>query len=98
MSSFRPIDDWPLILCGPMLRRVTRDEVCVFVALRDPARVTLQLFDAAGTLLADRSPHPHPTLPIGRQLHVTVAVHRPLLGTDQIMAFPLYTFRCRRSG
>lgn len=36
----------PLVLAGPILRRVTNVEVNVWIALRDARDVTLQLFDA----------------------------------------------------
>ena len=37
----------PLVLAGPILRRVTNVEVNVWLALRDARDVTLQLFDAS---------------------------------------------------
>jgi hypothetical protein len=37
----KPVADWPLHLCGPMLRRVTPESVSVFVALRHPRKVRL---------------------------------------------------------
>jgi hypothetical protein len=46
---------WPLILCGPMLRRVVPDLVSVFIALSSPAPVTLKvqtLADAARDTVA----------------------------------------------
>lgn len=48
MSGYaRPLDEWPAILCGPMLRRVTALSVTVFLAARWPYRLELALFDAA---------------------------------------------------
>ncbi|MEZ4475058.1 MAG: hypothetical protein R3F60_30555 [bacterium] len=35
----------PLVLCGPMVRRVTRETASVFVALHGPATVRLRVFE-----------------------------------------------------
>jgi hypothetical protein len=80
MSAVRDVRDWPLILCGPMLRRVTPEEVCVFVALRQPAEVELLLFGAADNT-AELACHPASntrTLALGHRLHVIAAHRRPL--------------------
>ena len=39
----RLLADWPLLLCGPVLRRVTPTSVAVFVALKEPRRVVLEI-------------------------------------------------------
>lgn len=83
MPLARPPEDWPLILCGPMLRRVTHDQVCVFVALSRPARLRLRLFtgpspsDEADTEVAGQSSDEHDTLALGARLHAVVVVFRP---------------------
>lgn len=75
-------DDFPLILAGPMLRRVTSQAVAVFLALKEPRWVQLKLYDSPETFsdgtFEDNPiagiPYPlHPTLPLGRHLHVVVA-------------------------
>jgi hypothetical protein len=80
LSGARPLNEWPLILCGPMLRRVTPDDVCVFIALRQPARVRLRLYtDADGSNPVSLTPPAaQTTLALGRRLHVVAARHRPL--------------------
>jgi len=60
----------PLVLAGPILRRVTNVEVNVWIALRDARDVTLQLFDAltstpAGTATASSQR-------VGDHLHVAL--------------------------
>src|SRR5215472_19218414 len=45
MALARPVAEWPLLLCGPVLRRVTRSSVAVFVALSRSARVTLEVYE-----------------------------------------------------
>jgi hypothetical protein len=67
----------PLILAGPILRRVTDQSVTVWVALQQATDVTLEIYSgngAAGTKLIDvmRS-----TVAIGRHLHV-LAITAPV--------------------
>jgi hypothetical protein len=67
------VDALPLVLCGPMLRRVESNSVTVFVALKEARKVTLQVFageraDGEGVdklLEGTRS-----TIPLGQHLHV----------------------------
>ena len=59
----------PLILTGPILRRVTTKSVTVWVALKNAATVTLQISDAvAGTKVGNAATQP--TVAIGRFLHL----------------------------
>lgn len=71
MSLFLEPSSWPLVLCGPMLRKVTRDQVSVFVALREPALVTLSVSESnAGGV--ERKSTPAWTVALGTRLHVLV--------------------------
>ena len=100
MSGARPVSEWPLILCGPMLRRVTPDEVCVFIALRQPARIQLMLFsDPLGNNPIGTPPPPVDTLALGQRLHVVVArLHpSPALATSARYYYDLGITR-RRGG
>lgn len=45
-TKARPVADWPLLLVGPMVRRVTSDEAHVFVATSLPATAGLVLYNA----------------------------------------------------
>jgi hypothetical protein len=64
------VEDWPLILCGPMLREVTPDLVTVFIALKCAAQVRLKLRGALPrTPWTEASPF-QPTHPLGARLHV----------------------------
>jgi hypothetical protein len=40
-----PQEDWPLILCGPIVRRVTRTSATVFIATRDSFEGILTVSD-----------------------------------------------------
>ncbi len=61
----------PLILAGPILRRVTDKSVTVWVAVRDSAEVTLEIYsgDPDARVKIVTSP-PRPTIAIGRSLHI----------------------------
>jgi hypothetical protein len=62
----------PLILCGPMLRRVSSRSVSVFLALKHACTVALELFESPAERLARVSSEAQATLPIGRHLHLVV--------------------------
>ena len=64
----KPLDKWPLILCGPMLRRVEPTSVSVFVALKHPRKVKLSVFPP-GTSTTVRGDREAMTHEIGRYLH-----------------------------
>lgn len=67
-QSADPADAWPLVLCGPMLRRVEPRRVCVFLATRLPCQLQLRVLDTAGANLAPAVWHE--TLALGPNLHV----------------------------
>jgi hypothetical protein len=73
-----PPDSWPLVLAGPMPRRVEPEAVSVFVACSRPRTVRLSIYQ--GTL-ADPARLAHtaegPTVPLGASLHVAVVTARP---------------------
>jgi len=75
MLLSRPVTEWPLILCGPILRRVDASSVSVFVALRFRRRITLKIFacdtqGAPATSLGQSAPME--TRRLGQRLHVAV--------------------------
>jgi hypothetical protein len=71
VSQFRPQADWPLLICGPMLRRVTPQSVAVFAATKEASSVVLKVRSRGSTEWMS-SPETL-TLPIGDHLHVVVA-------------------------
>lgn len=85
MPITRPLNDLPLVLCGPMLRRVEPDSVSVFLALKFARRITLTVRsgDEPSTLpvlfegTAD-------TVPLGRYLHVVCVTARPVAGQPML--------------
>ena len=81
--SFQPlrerIIDLPLILCGPILRRVEPDSVSVFVALKHRRSIKLSVYEG---LTADPArivaqSNESVTVRLGKFLHVSVVTARP---------------------
>src|SRR5216684_4365333 len=72
------VDKWPLLISGPILRRVEPNSVSVFVALSDPRDVSLTIYDSNdalnGTILGGVVA---PTVQIGPFLHLVVVTAIP---------------------
>ena len=68
---------WPLLLVGPIVRRVTETSVAVFVATKEPVTVTLTITSSpsSATSLGSTSAD---TIAIGARLHVRVIEVRDL--------------------
>lgn len=68
-----PVSTWPLLLCGPVLRRVSLTSVTVFLAFSHPRSVVLQVFvrgpDGRPAASAGQSPAQQ-TVRLGARLHV----------------------------
>jgi hypothetical protein len=94
----RPPSGWPLVLAGPMPRRVEPGAVSVFVACRHPRAVELSIH---------RGTEPGPdtlvhtgqgrTVPLGRFLHVAVVTARPPAALAPGAVYG-YDLRFRREG
>src|SRR6478672_516881 len=65
------LNDLPFILAGPIVRRVNSKRAAVWIALRVPATVTLQVMpqDAPGSI---QSSAPTPTFKVGSNLHLAL--------------------------
>lgn len=80
----------PLILAGPIVRRVEPTLASVWVALRDPATVTLKLWEGrvtagSGTMLISTDPPGTPTFAIGAKLHVVVTTVKILPTSPRLL-------------
>lgn len=66
------LDSLPLILCGPILRRTQPDSVTVWLALRKPRTVRLEVFAkaAGGGWTAARQTGVAQTVALGSDLHI----------------------------
>lgn len=85
-------DKWPLVLCGPMLRRVEKHQVSIFVALRFRRRVTLTIYGctADGRPSGSIAGASAVTRRLGRRLHVVVVTVSGLqLAANQLCAYGL---------
>ncbi|HKT40415.1 MAG TPA: hypothetical protein VJR48_18735, partial [Ktedonobacterales bacterium] len=72
------MESLPLILAGPILRRVEPRSVTVWVALRKPQQVTLRVYewDAVSESLTERLSGSRRTVRLGDRLHVVAVTAR----------------------
>jgi hypothetical protein len=61
------VDNLPLILAGPILRRTQHNSVTVWIALKESRRVTLKIFDSSYKILFSATQE---TVQIGNHLHI----------------------------
>lgn len=87
--AIKQLSELPLILAGPILRRVTKDSVCVWLALKTPSAPTLGVQNQAGTALPGQSSVK--STKIGSHLHIVVAEFKPrdALVEDQVYSYNL---------
>jgi len=71
------VDNLPLVLAGPLLRRATATDVTVWLALRGECNVELQLFDAQGTFLVSKT---ELSFRVGERLHLVCITILPQPG------------------
>ena len=72
------VDKWPLLISGPILRRVEPNSVSVFVALSHPRDVTLTIYDSNSALMGNvLASETAGTKKIGEHLHVVVVTATP---------------------
>ena len=84
----------PLVLAGPILRRVEKNLVSVWLALSEPREVTLSVWDGrveAGTPLPLASGAATQTLRVGDQLHVVVVIVK-LTEAEPLKAGHVYSY------
>ncbi|MBE9228254.1 PhoD-like phosphatase [Phormidium sp. LEGE 05292] len=91
------IDRLPLILAGPILRRTEANAVTVWVALKEPRNVTLNVYSTVSgngevidrLLLVGRSY----TIPLGQFLHVVAVTAKPqVLGESSLQPGEIYAY------
>lgn len=93
MSLTRPLDEWPLLICGPVLRRVTPDEVAVFIATKVSCDVQL-LVGSAGSDVPSWVNLPTRTRALGQSLHVVVG-HLTMPVGEKLVSGTLYEYDLR---
>lgn len=88
----------PLILCGPILRRVDSQMASVWVALKEPRRIKFHLYlgysDSDVNKNPDFSSGYIETLPVGEHLHIAVAYvpTKGLLRNGGIYSYDLHFY------
>jgi hypothetical protein len=97
-ANFLPsIEDLPIVLAGPILRRTEADGISVWVALKQTCLVTLKIYattegkgDNLGQQIAEGE---HQTVQLGQHLHLVVVTAKPwsncLFEPGQIYAYDL---------
>ena len=71
------INDLPLILAGPLVRRVEPGSVTIWVALRRKRRIRLEIYDADPPLGQIVATGQHDTIAIGTNLHIACITAKP---------------------
>jgi hypothetical protein len=74
-SLAKSLGSKPLVLAGPMLRKVTPQRVSVWLALRKPCSVTLKVLDEDGKPALEGNQE---TVAIGSHLHLVVVTAKRL--------------------
>jgi hypothetical protein len=96
-----PVDQWPLLLAGPIVRRVEPGRASVWVALKEPRSVRLTVhaapldtgtgtgvFSGPAPLLAGETT----TIRVGERLHVAVVTAEPPSGGGSLTAGQTYAY------
>jgi hypothetical protein len=96
--SARFNDEFPLILCGPILRRVDLRIASVWVALKKPQRIKFNLYQGYADSDPDRTPDFSSgytdTLEIGKNLHIAVVTvsTKGLLKSNGVYSYDLHFY------
>jgi hypothetical protein len=86
--------EWPLLLVGPIVRRVSESSVAIFVATSEPAELTLEIYEGTDPIIEDDTsrvplngadPGRSSTWPLGRRLHVAVVEATGLTLTERTL-------------
>ncbi len=87
------LDRLPLVLAGPMVRRVEPREVTVWLALRQPRKVTLRVYDGDrdGRGQTVRLSGTRSTVAVGENLHV-VAVTADKVSGDPLQPERIFSY------
>lgn len=79
----------PVVLAGPILRKVTPQSVTVWLALRKPASVSLTVADDHDTLVMEGTDD---TVAVGRSLHIVAVTAKLLPGKTRIVEGVVYQY------
>jgi hypothetical protein len=77
----------PIVLAGPILRRVTPDSVTVWLALKEQKTVTLEVYDRSNALRLIGS---RQSVAVGKNLHIVAVTAEQ--GTGELVPGQNYTY------
>lgn len=84
--------DFPLIIAGPILRKVTSTSVTVWIALKEPADVTLMLYAGDAEAFTEVFSGEGKSVRVGKNLHLVVVTARPKAGQSNLTAGTVYSY------
>jgi len=87
------LTDVPLVIAGPMLRKVTDSSVTVWLALKEPAeKVFLEIFPSDAPGATRQFSGERKTVPIGQNLHLVAVTARRLNNEPVLTAGTVYSY------
>ena len=91
MPTWKPLAErlanLPLVLAGPIVRRVGPDAATVWVALREPRAVTLRIYTRGGADdLSERLTGTRQTVRFGEHLHIVVVTAKATTAEERLPA------------
>jgi hypothetical protein len=89
MATANPL---PLILAGPILRRVTSTSVTVWLALSQAADVTLSVYPIDASVAVDLATGHRKTVSLGKFLHIVCVTATQVSGRPTLAAGTVYSY------
>jgi hypothetical protein len=88
-----PLNEYPVVLCGPILRRVERMQVSVWLALRRPYQLSLVVKKASNpTVPVLTLRPPTTTVRVGLNLFISVVTAEAASTVDQLSGDEIYFY------
>jgi len=85
------IDSLPLILAGPIVRRVERDSATIWIALKEARTVTLRVYTSDPNP-SEKMVATAQTAPLGEKLHVLAITTQATASTEQLDWGAIYVY------
>lgn len=86
----------PLLLAGPIVRRVEPELACVWVALTQPRFVRLEIWTGTQMVAGAPSPRytgtPQASIKVGPNLHIAFALVQPATALDHLQPEQIYSY------
>lgn len=85
----KTLSEKPNVLAGPILRKVTKDSVTVWFALKKKATVTLMVLGSTGKRIFDGK---RETIAVGPNLHIVAVTARRKAGESELVENAIYMY------